>query len=150
MKKALVAITFVLALAAMAEGSTYSISASLGYNGGFLGGVEATWDCQLYQPPVGRLRPTIDLEYGAGGVQGAALMRFVNRVPNLPVGLGGGLGVRYQSGIQAYGRLDGMLKLDKIVGYPIVLSADAGYAYGFGAAPKEVVVHFKVGYCFEF
>jgi len=150
MKKALTILFFSLALAAMAAEGTFSISGSVGSAGGWFGGIEATWDCQLYQPPVGRLRPTIDLEYGAGGIQGAALMRFVNRVPDLPVGLGGGLGVRYQGGVQAYARLDGMLKLDKIVGYPIVLSADVGYAYGFGDAPSVVVSHFKAGYCFEF
>ncbi|WP_456410669.1 hypothetical protein [Oceanithermus sp.] len=150
MKKVLVALVLTLGFAAMAAEGTFSVSGSVGYAGGWFGGIEATWDCQLYQPPVGRLRPTIDFEYGAGGIQGAALMRFVNRVPNLPVGLGGGLGLRYQDGVQAYGRLDGMLKLDKIVGYPIVLSADVGYAYGFGDAPSVVVSHFKAGYCFEF
>jgi len=149
MKRALLAILFVLATVAMAEG-TYSISGSLGYSEGVIGGVEASWDCQLYQPDFARIRPTIDLEYGSTGVQGAALIKTVSQIPNTPMGAGVGLGVRYDQGFQAYARVDGMLKLDKIVGYPILLGADVGYAYGFGEAPSGVVAHFKAGYCFKF
>ncbi len=150
MRKLLAITILALSMAALAAEGTYAISGSIGYSDGIIGGVEATWDCQLYQPPVGRIRPTIDLEYGAGGVQGAALARFVNQISKAGFGVGAGLGVRYHEGVQAYGRLDGMFKLDKYVGYPILLSADAGYAYGFGGAPQEFVAHFKVGYCFKF
>lgn len=151
MKKTLTILISMLLMAALAKG-TYSISGSVGYSGaqGLVGGVEASWDCQLYQPKFARIRPTIDLEYGAAGIQGAALIKTVNQIPNTPMGAGVGLGVRYAGGLQAYARLDGMLKLDKIVGYPILLGADVGYAYGFGATPSEIVAHFKTGYCFKF
>jgi len=151
MKRALTILISILLMAAMAKG-TYSISSMIGYSDvrGIIGGVEASWDCQLYQPDFARIRPTIDLEYGKGGIQGAALIKTVNQIPDTPMGAGIGLGVRYNSGIQAYARVDGMLKLDKIVGYPILLGVDVGYAYGFGTAPSEVVAHFKTGYCFKF
>jgi len=153
MKKVLVSAIFVLGLAAFAAGN-FSVSGSLGYasaeGNGLVGGVEATWDCQLYQPSKGRLRPTIDLEYGGGGFQAAALMRHLFPIGKTGLGLGGGVGLRYDSGVQAYLRADAMFRMDQYIGYPVVLGADVGYAYGFGGAPQEFVTHFKVGYCMEF
>jgi len=153
MKKLLVSLFFLTALAAFAAGN-FSVSGSVGYASdpanGLVGGVEATWDCQLYQPGKGRLRPTIDLEYGKGGFQAAALMRHLFPMGKTGLGLGGGVGLRYNAGVQAYLRADAMFRMDRYIGYPVVLGADAGYAYGFGGAPKEFVAHFKLGYCFEF
>jgi len=149
MKKALMAIIFLVALTAYASGN-FSVSGSVGYAGGVVGGLEATWDCQVFQPAKGRLRPTVDLEYGAGGVQGAFLMRHLFPIGKTGLGLGGGVGVRYHAGAQAYLRGDAMYRMDRYLGFPLVLGADVGYAYGFGGAPQEVVAHLKVGYCFEF
>lgn len=147
--KRLFASLLVLGMFAFAAGN-FSISGSVGYSTGIVGGVEATWDCQLYQPGKGRLRPTIDIEYGSTGVQGAALMRHLFPIGKTGLGVGGGVGLRYDSGIQAYLRGDLMFRMDKYIGYPVVLGADVGYAYGFGGAPQEVVAHLKAGYCFEF
>ena len=147
--KRLFALLLVPGMLALASGN-FSISGSLGYSSSLLGGVEATWDCQLFQPSKGRLRPTVDLEYGAAGFQGAFLMRHLFPMGKSGLGVGGGVGVRYDSGLQAYLRADAMYRLDRYVGVPVVLGADVGYAYGFGGAPQEVVAHFKAGYCFEF
>jgi len=153
MKRLLVLVFLLVGMTAMAAGN-FSVSGSIGYASapanGLVGGIEATWDCQLYQPGKGRLRPTIDIEYGKGGFQAAALMRHLFPMGKTGLGLGGGVGLRYNSGIQAYLRGDVMFRMDRYIGVPVVLGADVGYAYGFGGAPQEVVTHFKVGYCFEF
>jgi len=149
MRKLLIVLSIIVASAAFASGN-FSISGSVGYADGITAGVEATWDCRLYQPSKGRIRPTIDLEIGDGAVQGAALMRYLFPIGRTGLGLGGGVGLRYDEGAQAYLRADAMFRMDRYIGYPVVLGADVGYAYGFGNAPQEMVAHFKVGYCFEF
>jgi len=153
MKKILIGIFVLVATAAFAA-NNFSVSGSIGYasatNNGLVAGIEATWDCRLYQPEKGRLRPTIDVEFGGGGFQAAALMRYLVPVGKTGLGLGGGVGLRYDQGVQAYFRGDLMYRLDRYLGAPVVLGADVGYAYGFGAAPQELVAHIKAGYCFEF
>ncbi len=149
MKKILILSFFALALSALAAGS-FTVSGSLGYAGGVSGGIEASWDCQLFQPAKGRLRPTVDLEYGAGGFQGAFLMRHVFPIGTEGLGLGGGVGLRYDAGVQAYLRGDLEYSLQSALDMPLVAGADVGYAYGFGGAPQEVVAHLKLGYNLTF
>ena len=149
MKKILILSFFALALSALAAGS-FTVSGSLGYAGGINGGIEASWDCQLFQPAKGKLRPTVDLEYGAGGFQGAFLMRHVFPIGTEGLGLGGGVGLRYDAGVQAYLRGDLEYSLQSALDLPLIAGADVGYAYGFGGAPQEVVAHLKFGYNFAF
>jgi len=144
-KKFIIALVLLLA-PAFAE---YNISAALsaGYGAGAFGALEASWDCQLFQPGKGALRPTLDLGYGVAGFSAAFTMRHLFEVaPALQVG--GGVGLRYQMGVQAYLRGDVEYSLLQASGLPLFVGADVGYAYGFGAAPKTVVAQLKLGYNF--
>ncbi len=124
-----------------------SVAANAGYANGFAGGLEASWDCILFQPKKGALRPTLDLGYGAGGFQAAFAMRHMFDVAE-GVKVGGGVGVRYQGGVQAYLRGDAEYDLADLVNLPLFVGGDLGYAYGFAGAPSAVVAQFKAGYRF--
>ncbi|WP_293179968.1 hypothetical protein [Oceanithermus sp.] len=140
-------VLFALMGMAMASGNNFSVAGSAAYGTGFFGGVEISADCRFYQPNKGTLRSTIDLGYGSGGLQGAFLMRHLFEVAD-GVKVGGGVGVRYEAGVQAYLRGDVEYELASLVNLPLYLGADAGYAYGFGGAPKSVVAQLKLGYRF--
>lgn len=145
MRKWLVLLVFVVGSAFAID--NVSVAGSLGYSGGLLGGVEASWDCILYQPKTGALRPTLDLGYGTGGLAGAFTMRYLMDATE-GVKVGGGLGLRYQRGVQAYIRGDAEYDLSSMVDLPVFVGADLGYAFGIGAAPSGVVAQFKAGYRF--
>jgi len=136
-----------LVLGSAFAAGNFSVAGSAGYAGGPLGGVEASWDCILFQPKKGALRPTLDLGYGAGGFQAAFAMRHIFDVAE-DVKVGAGIGVRYQGGVQAYLRGDVEYDLTQMIDLPLFVGADLGYAYGFGGAPRTVVAQFKAGYRF--
>ncbi len=134
MKKALLAIGLVLALgSALAIGN---LAPSVALRGGYAGvaafGLEASWNCILYQPPVGALRPTLDLGY-AGGFSGSFAMRYLTGLPGVQgLRLGGGAGVGY--GGVFFGLVRGDLEYDLPVSglpAPLFVGADAGYAFAF-------------------
>ncbi len=137
----------VLALGMAFASGNYSVAGTAGYANGFVGGMQASWDCILFQPGKGALRPALDLGYGSGGFQAAFTIRHMFAVDD-DVKVGGGIGVRYQKGVQAYFRGDVEYDLYSLVAVPLFVGADLGFAYGFGTAPKTVVAQLKVGYRF--
>ncbi|GEM90492.1 hypothetical protein [Oceanithermus desulfurans] len=140
-------VLLVLAMGSALAAGNFSVAGSAGYAGSVFGGVEASWDCILFQPKKGALRPTLDLGYGAGGFQAAFAMRHMFDVAE-GVKVGGGVGVRYQGGVQAYLRGDVEYDLADLVNLPLFVGGDLGYAYGFAGAPSAVVAQFKAGYRF--
>ncbi len=137
----------VLALGMAFASGNYSVAGTAGYANGFVVGVQASWDCILFQPKKGALRPILDLSYGTGGFQAAFSIRHMFDAAE-GVKVGGGIGLRYQGGVQAYLRGDVEYDLAQMIDLPLFVGADLGYAYGFGGAPQTVVAQFKVGYRF--
>ncbi len=142
MKKALLAIGLVLALgSALAIGNLApSVALRGGYAGGAAFGIEASWNCMLYQPPVGALRPTLDLGY-AGGFNGSFAMRYLTGLPGVKgLRLGGGAGIGYSGAF--YGLVRGDIEYDlPVTGLPAPLffGADAGYAFPFSGTGAPFV-----------
>ncbi len=120
-----------------------------GYGGRALGGLEASWDCQLFQPPVGALRPTLNLAYDGQDLQGAFLMRYLLGVGE-GVRAGGGLGLRYHKNPQVYLRGDLEYGLGALTNLPLFLGADLGYALGVLSNNPQSgpVFQVKLGYRF--
>ncbi len=142
MKKGLLALAL---LAALSLAQAFSPSAAL--RGGFAGnagafGLEASWDCLLYQPPVGALRPTLDLMV-ADSFQATFAMRYMLPLEEVQgLRLGGGIGVGYSgSETGRAGGLFGVFRVDtefdlplKDLPAPIFAGVDGGYAIGAPAA----------------
>ncbi len=132
MKRILWALGMVLGLSwALALGNPHpSLAVRGGYAGGAAFGLEASWNCLLFQPPVGALRPTLDVGY-AGGLDAAFAMRYLASLPLMEgIRLGGGAGVGYAGGFYGFARGD--LEFDLDVGtlpLPVFLGLDAGYAF---------------------
>jgi hypothetical protein len=73
-----------------------SLKPSLAAIGGTQGfGLELSWHCQLFQPPVGEVRPALDLAYDVDGkVNGAFLFRYLYPVAEgLKAGVGLGVSI---------------------------------------------------------
>ena len=142
MKKGLLALAL---LAALSLAQAFSPSAAL--RGGFAGnagafGLEASWDCLLYQPPVGALRPTLDLMV-ADSFQATFAMRYMLPLEEVQgLRLGGGIGIGYSgSETGRTGGLFGVFRVDiefdlplKDLPAPIFAGVDGGYAIGAPAA----------------
>jgi hypothetical protein len=95
MRKLLAAFLMAFGVAS-AQFSVESLKPSLAAIGGAQGfGLELSWHCQLFQPPVGVVRPALDLAYDVGGkVNGAFLFRYLYPVAEgLKAGVGLGVGV---------------------------------------------------------
>ncbi len=142
MKKGLLVLAL---LGALSLAQAFSPSAAL--RGGFAGGagafgLEASWDCLLFQPPVGALRPTLDLMV-ADSFQGTFAMRYLLPMEGVEgLRLGGGLGLGY-SGAETgrAGGLFGVFRVDaefdlplKDLPTPVFAGMDGGYAIGAPAA----------------
>ncbi len=133
MKRIVLAIGLLFGLSlALAFGNPHP-SAALrgGYAGGAAFGLEASWDCLLFQPPVGALRPTLDLGYARGGLDAAFGMRYLASLPLLEgLRAGGGAGVGYAGGFYGFVRADAEFDLDVgTLPLPAFLGLDAGYAF---------------------
>ena len=115
-----------------------SVALRGGYAGGAAFGLEASWDCRFYTPPVGALRPTLDLGYALGGVDASFGMRYLASLPTLEgLRVGGGAGVGHAQDFYAYVRADAEFDLDVgTLPLPAFIGFDAGYAIPFKADSK--------------
>ncbi len=133
MKQILWALGTVLGLsAALALGNPHpSLAVRGGYAGGAAFGLEASWNCLLFQPPLGALRPTLDLGYAGGGLDAAFGMRYLASLPLLEgLRAGGGAGVGHAGGFYGFLRADAEFDLDVgTLPLPAFLGLDAGYAF---------------------
>ncbi len=93
MRKTLILLVAAMGLAS-AQVSLDTLKPSLAVVGGTQGfGLEASWHCLLFQPPVGEVRPALDLAYDVNGnVNGAFLFRYLYPVAE-GLRAGAGLGV---------------------------------------------------------
>ncbi|VCU52346.1 hypothetical protein TTHN1_00091 [Thermus thermophilus] len=142
---------FVLLAAAMglasAQFSAETLKPSLAAVGGTQGfGLEFSWHCLLFQPPVGEVRPALDLAYTVSGeVNGAFLFRYLYPVAE-GLRAGAGLGVALPgfdfANLGLYFRADAEYDLAQFLNAPAFVGADLGLAGGTLAA------QFKVGYRF--
>jgi len=125
-------------LLVMGLGLAQEFKPSVALTGGNLVGfgVEASWNCLLYQPPVGVLRPTLDLALDTN-LRGAFLMRYLY---GLGQGLqaGGGLGLTFGP-VNPYLRADAEYDLPAGLGLPLFLGAD------LGTDLNRFLAHLKVG-----
>jgi len=135
MKRILWALGMVLGLsAALALGNPHpSLAVRGGYAGGAAFGLEASWNCLLFQPPVGALRPTLDLGYAGGALDAVFGMRYLASPPLLEgIRVGGGAGVGHAGGFYGFARADAEFDLEVgALPLPAFLGLDAGYAFGF-------------------
>ena len=142
---------FVLLAAAMglasAQFSAETLKPSLAAVGGTQGfGLEFSWHCLLFQPPVGEVRPALDLAYTVSGeVNGAFLFRYLYPVAEgLKAGLGLGVvipGFQFAN-TALYFRADAEYDLKAALGAPLFLGGDLCLAGGKFAG------QLKVGYRF--
>lgn len=123
----------------LGPGLAQEFKPSLAVTGGTLVGfgVEASWNCLLYQPPVGTLKPTLDLSLDFNAFRGAFLMRYLY---GLGQGLqvGGGLGLTFGP-VNPYLRADAEYDLPASLGLPIFLGAD------LGTDLNQFLAHVKLG-----
>lgn len=144
MRKLLLALGVFFGLAS-AQVSLEGLKPSLALLGGSQGfGVELSWHCLLFQPPVGEVRPALDLAFTAGGeVNGAFLFRYHYPVAE-ELNVGAGLGLAFPKFQEAklYLRLDGEYGLKALVGAPLFLGGD------FGLLGGGLAGHLKLGYRF--
>lgn len=130
-----------------AQFSVENLKPSLAAVGGTQGfGLEASWHCQLFQPPVGEVRPALDVGYDVNGNwNGAFLFRYLYP---LAEGLKGGVGLGvvipgFQFGnTSLYFRADAEYDLKATLGAPLFLGGDLGVAAG------KLAAQLKVGYRF--
>lgn len=144
MRRLLALLLLVLGMAS-AQFSVENLKPSLAVVGGTQGfGAELSWHCLLFQPPVGEVRPALDVAYvGGGPVNGAFLFRYLYP---LAEGLNGGVGLGVAfPGFQSanfYFRADAEYDLKAVLGLPAFLGGDLGLAGGTLAAQM------KLGYRF--
>ncbi len=146
MRKLLAALVLALGVAS-AQFSVENLRPSLAAVGGTQGfGVEVSWHCLLFQPPVGEVRPALDLAYDAGGkVNGAFLLRYLYPFPEgLKVGVGLGVSVPgFDFGnTRLYFRADAEYDLKAVLGSPFFLGGD------IGLAGNALAAQLKLGYRF--
>ena len=107
MRKLLATAVLLLGLAS-AQFSVENLKPSFALVGGTQGfGGELSWHCLLFQPPVGEVRPALDLAYDVNGnLNGAFLFRYLYQVAEgLKAGVG--LGARLpREGYLSLGRGD--------------------------------------------
>ena len=142
---------FVLLAAAMglasAQFSAETLKPSLAAVGGTQGfGLEFSWHCLLFQPPVGEVRPALDLAYTVSGeVNGAFLFRYLYPVAE-GLKAGAGLGVALPgfsfANLGLYFRADAEYDLARFLNAPAFVGADLGLAGG------RLAAQLKVGYRF--
>lgn len=132
---------------ALAQFSVEGLKPSLAVVGGVQGfGAEVSWHCQLFQPPVGEVRPALDLAYDVGGNLNAAfLFRYLYPVASeLKVGMGLGValpGFRFAD-TRLYFRADAEYDLKAALGMPLFLGGDVGLA------GNTLAAQMKLGYRF--
>jgi hypothetical protein len=146
MRKLLVA--FLLAFGvASAQFSVEGLKPSLAAIGGTQGfGVEVSWHCQLFQPPVGEVRPALDLAYDVdGSLNGAFLFRYLYPVAEgLKAGVGLGVGIPGLNfgNTRFYFRADAEYDLKAALGSPLFVGGD------FGLLGNTPTAQLKLGYRF--
>ncbi|MGQ9510757.1 MAG: hypothetical protein ACUVS9_02435 [Thermaceae bacterium] len=103
-------------------------------------GVEASWNCLLYQPPVGTLKPTLDLGLNSSfdNFQGAFLMRYFYDFGQ-GVQAGAGLGLTFGQGLKPYLRSDLEYGLPLDIGQPLFVGGDLGTDF------ENFLAHLKIG-----
>ncbi|WP_243094807.1 hypothetical protein [Thermus thalpophilus] len=144
MRKLFGALVVVLGLAS-AQFSVENLKPSLALVGGTQGlGAELSWHCLLFQPPVGEVRPALDVAYTVSGSwNGAFLFRYLYPLAEgLKAGVGLGAVFPGFSGAQFYFRADAEYDLKAALGVPLFLGGDVGLAGGTLAAQM------KLGYRF--
>jgi hypothetical protein len=146
MRKLLAAFLMAFGVAS-AQFSVESLKPSLAAIGGNQGfGLEASWHCQLFQPPVGEVRPALDLAYVINGsVNGAFLFRYLYPVAEgLKAGVGLGVSIPgFDFGkTRFYFRADAEYDLKAALGSPIFLGGD------FGLLGNTLAAQLKLGYRF--
>ncbi len=142
MRKLLAALVLAAGLG-MAQVSLEGLKPSLALVGGNQGfGLEVSWHCLLYQPPVGEVRPALDLTYN-NGFKGAFLFRYLYPLAQ-GLGAGGGIGVAFPDG-RVYLRGDVEYSLAQLAGLPLFVGADLGLR-GFGS--DALAFQVKLGYRF--
>ena len=146
MRKLLATAVLLLGLAS-AQFSVENLKPSfalVGVTQGF--GGELSWHCLLFQPPVGEVRPALDLAYTLGGsMNGAFLFSYLYPVAEglkAGVGLGVALPGFSFANLGLYFRADAEYDLAQFLNAPAFVGADLGLAGGTLAA------QFKVGYRF--
>ncbi|GAA6743786.1 hypothetical protein [Thermus antranikianii] len=131
----------------LAQFSVENLKPSLAAVGGTQGfGLEASWHCQLFQPPVGEVRPVLDIAYNVNGNwNGAFLFRYLYPLAeSLQAGVGMGVAVPgFQFGnTSLYFRADAEYDLKTTLGAPFFLGGD------LGLAGNKLAAQLKVGYRF--
>lgn len=131
----------------LAQFSVENLKPSLAVVGGSQGfGLEASWNCLLFQPPVGEVRPALDLAYNVdGNWNGAFLFRYLYPLAEaLRAGIGLGVAIPgFQFGNTGfYFRADAEYDLKATLGAPLFLGGDLGLARG------QLAGHLKLGYRF--
>ncbi|BDG15928.1 hypothetical protein YIM73518_21490 [Thermus brockianus] len=130
---------------ASAQFSVENLKPSLAVLGGTQGfGAELSWHCLLFQPPVGEVRPALDVAYTVSGAwNGAFLFRYLYPVAEgLRAGVGLGVVVPGFSDAKFYFRAHAEYDLKAALGAPLFLGGDVGLAGGVLAAQM------KLGYRF--
>ncbi len=146
MRKLLAAVLLVFGVAS-AQFSVESLKPSLAAIGGTQGfGLELSWHCQLFQPPVGEVRPALDLAYDVdGSLNGAFLFRYLYPVAEglkARVGLGVGIPGLNFGNTRFYFRADAEYDLKAALGSPLFLGGD------FGLLGNTPAAQLKLGYRF--
>jgi hypothetical protein len=144
MRKLLLTLDVFFGLAS-AQVSLDGLKPSVALMGGSQGfGVELSWHCLLFQPPVGEVRPALDLGFTAAGeASGAFLFRYhYPFAEELRAGAGMGVGFPKFWDPKLYLRLDAEYHLKALVGAPLFLGAD------FGLLGDKPAGHLKLGYRF--
>ncbi|WP_038059033.1 hypothetical protein [Thermus amyloliquefaciens] len=144
MRRILGVLTVVLGLG-LAQFSVENLKPSLAVVGGTQGfGAELSWHCLLFQPPVGEVRPALDVAYVVNGaVNGAFLFRYLYPLAEgLKAGVGLGVAFPGFQSANFYFRADAEYDLKAALGLPVFLGGDVGLAGGALAAQM------KLGYRF--
>ncbi|WP_117237210.1 hypothetical protein [Thermus sediminis] len=146
MRKLLAAVLLVFGMAS-AQFAVEDLKPSLAAIGGTQGfGVEISWHCQLFQLPVGEVRPALDLAYDVNGnFNGAFLLRYLYPLAE-ELKAGAGLGVSVPGfnfgNVQLYFRADLEYDLKAALGSPLFLGGD------LGLAGNTLAAQLKLGYRF--
>jgi len=146
MRKVLVSLVAALGLAS-AQVSLDNLKPSLALVGGTQGfGLEASWHCLLFQPPVGEVRPALGVAYDVNGnVNGAFLFRYLYPVAE-GLKAGAGLGVVIPGfgfgNLALYFRADAEYDLAPSLNAPVFAGGDLGLAAG------QLAAQLKVGFRF--
>ncbi|MDM7325030.1 MAG: hypothetical protein P3W93_008680 [Thermus sp.] len=146
MRKLFAILTVVFGLG-LAQFSVENLKPSLAVVGGSQGfGLEVSWHCQLFQAPVGEVRPALDIAYAVNGNwNGAFLFRYLYPLAEELRG-GVGLGVAIPgfqfANTSLYFRADAEYDLKAALGAPLFLGGDLGLAGG------QLAGQLKLGYRF--